>query len=631
VAGGEVTRALLALILLFAQQGKQIPPAGVPLPDADRAELEAGLKRLQEAMEPLRKTQTTQLPNVEIFFKAVQVALAHNEFQSAKEIPVAKELLKVGQRRAEELALGHPSWESATGLVPRAYLSKIDGSLQPYGLVVPKSVPRESTVVPPPQPLRLDFWLHGRDESLTELKFLQARLKSPGEFTPPDTIVCHLYGRFCNASKFAGEVDLFEALDDIRKHYGIDENRICIRGFSMGGASTWHLAAHHAGLWACAAPGAGFAETPVYANIYKDPVKPTPWQETLWHCYNATDYAANLFNCPVVAYSGELDKQKAAADTMAKAMRDEGLDLIHIIGPKTEHRYEPEAKKEVARRVDEFAAKGRDPNPRKIRFTTWTLKYNQMKWITIDALEKHWERATVDAEQDSGKLTITTKNVAALSVGLKDLSRVVIDGQDVVGGRELHKVGGTWTIAKPRSGLWKRHDLQGPIDDAFMESFVFVTPTGKAMHEKTGAWVAAEQARAIEMWRRFFRGDARVVKDDAVTPDLIASSNLVIWGDPSSNKLLEGVVEKLPIKWTPKSVSIGSKAYPAESHVPVLIYPNPLNPKRYVVLNSGFTFQDQAPLSNSRHVPMLPDWAILDVSARTVVAADFFGERWELK
>ncbi|HVE39068.1 MAG TPA: prolyl oligopeptidase family serine peptidase [Planctomycetota bacterium] len=621
-----MTRALLALVLLFAQQGKQIPPPGVPVPDADRTQLEADLNLLKHEIEGLRKAQPELIVDVEVFHKAVEVALTHNEFLNAKEIPVGKDLLKVGLERAKELREGKPGWATATGLVPRAYASKIDGSLQPYGLVVPPTYKAGSD-----RKHRLDFWLHGRDESLTELRFLQGRLKSAGEFTPADTIVCHLYGRFCNASKFAGEVDLFEALDSIKKRYPIDENRICVRGFSMGGASTWHLAAHHAGLWACAAPGAGFAETPIYANIYKDPVKPTPWQETLWHWYNATDYAANLFNCPVVAYSGENDKQKAAADTMAKVMKEEGLDLIHVIGPKVEHKYEPEAKKEVARRVDEFATKGRDPNPKKIRFTTWTLRYNQMRWVTVDGLDKHWERATVDAEQDAGKVTLTTKNVSALSIDLKGLSKIVIDGQELAAAPSLRKIDGTWSAGAPEGARLKRHGLQGPIDDAFMDSFVMVVPSGKPMNEKTGAWVAAEQARAIEMWRRFFRGDARVVKDDAVTEALIASSNLVCWGDPQSNKLLEGIVEKLPIKWTPKEIKVGSQAYPADSHVPVLIYPNPLNPKRYVVLNSGFTFQDQAPASNSRHVPMLPDWAVMDVTAKKVVAADFFGERWELK
>ncbi len=43
-------------------------------------------------------------------------------------------------------------------------------------------------------------------------------------------------------------------------------------------------------------------------------------------------------------------------------------------------------------------AKGREAMPPHVRFQTYTLRYNQMKWITLDALEKHWERAEIDAE-----------------------------------------------------------------------------------------------------------------------------------------------------------------------------------------------------------------------------------------
>ena len=71
--------------------------------------------------------------------------------------------------------------------------------------------------------------------------------------------------------------------------------------------------------------------------------------------------------------------------------------------------------------------------------------------------------------------------------------------------------------------------------------------------------------------------------------------------------------------------------------MPLLIYPNPLNPKRYVVLNSGLTFR-QADYSNSaRIVPRLPDWAIIDIrtppdatAPGKIDAADFFNEKWEL-
>ena len=41
-----------------------------------------------------------------------------------------------------------------------------------------------------------------------------------------------------------------------------------------------------------------------------------------------------------------------------------------------------------------------------------------------------------------------------------------------------------------------------------------------------------------------------------------------------------------PIQWTPKGVTLGDRSFAADHHVPVLIYPNPLNPKRYVVLNA---------------------------------------------
>jgi len=63
----------------------------------------------------------------------------------------------------------------------------------------------------------------------------------------------------------------------------------------------------------------------------------------------------------------------------------------------------------------------------------------------------------------------------------------------------------------------KRHGLQGPIDDAFMSSFMMARPTGKAMSEKIGAWIASEQSRAIEQWRAIFRGEARVKDDTAIT------------------------------------------------------------------------------------------------------------------
>src|SRR5262249_17275890 len=82
-------------------------------------------------------------------------------------------------------------------------------------------------------------------------------------------------------------------------------------------------------------PGGGCAETAEFLRVFQDEsVKPTPYEQKLWHWYDCTDDAVNLANCPVVAYSGEIDKQKQAADVMDKALRAEGITLIHVIGPK---------------------------------------------------------------------------------------------------------------------------------------------------------------------------------------------------------------------------------------------------------------------------------------------------------
>ncbi len=643
-------------------QVRPIPPPGIKIADADRTELESGVAALGHEIEALRGALKARpalldlLPDVQVYHKAVDWALRYDEFFKPQEIAIARDLLKRGTERAQALAEGKSPWTTQTGLVVRGYRSKIDGSVQPYGLVVPASATPGA-----PHPYRVDFWCHGRGETMTELAFLDQRQKSPGQFAPPEAIVVHLYGRYSCANKFAGEVDLFEALDHLKRTYAVDENRLVVRGFSMGGAACWQYAVHHAGKWCAAAPGAGFSETAEFLRTYQEEVlQPTWYEQKLWHLYDSTDYALNLFNCPTVAYSGEIDRQKQAADMMVKALQAEGMELTHLIGPKTAHAYHPETLKEIVRRVDAIAQRGRNPVPDTIRFTTWTLRYNECLWLTVEGLEKHWERARVDAEIDHAghAMKATTKNISALTFSFNsglcpfDATipvRVTLDGQTLDANvpqtdrswkTHFSKAGGKWAIvaALAEPPLAKRPGLQGPIDDAFLDGFTMVRPTGTPLNDKVGKWAATEMAHATEHWRKQFRGDAPVKDDAAITDEDIASRNLVLWGDPQSNKVLARIADKLPIKWDAQGVRIGEKmTFDAAHHVPILIFPNPLNPKRYIVLNSGFTYREYDYLNNARQVPKLPDYAIVDlnlpVTTRApggITTAGFFGEHWEL-
>ena len=147
----------------------------------------------------------------------------------------------------------------------------------------------------------------------------------------------------------------------------------------------------------------------------KETLTPTWWEQKLWHLYDATDYATNFYNLPLVVYSGEIDGQKQAADVMDKALTAEGMHMTHIIGPNTAHKYHPDSKPVINAKLDAIAAQGRDAYPRKIRFTTWTLAYNQMKWVIIDGMDQHWERARLNAEiLDDNNVDVKASNVSAL-------------------------------------------------------------------------------------------------------------------------------------------------------------------------------------------------------------------------
>lgn len=649
--------ALLAVSATLAAESKRIPPPGVAVSDADRAELQAGINVLGEKIGALRKGNANGIADVEIFRKSADWALRYNEFFNEKQIAVAKAHLAIGMQRAKEIGEGKPSWNSATGLVVRGYTSAIDGSVQPYGLVIPDDWKADEQ-----KPRRLDFWLHGRGETLSELAFIEDRMHNRGEFTPEGAIVCHLYGRYCNANKFAGERDLFEALGDIQKHYKIDMQRLVVRGFSMGGASTWQFATHDSGMWAAAAPGAGFAETAEFFHVFAPGKTPPPWwEQVLWRWYDCTTMAANLANTSVVAYSGEIDGQKQAADIMVKYAKQEGIEFPYIIGPQMPHKYDPESKKKIEELVTAAVSKRHDNFPRRTRFTTYSLIYPQQDGIRILKLEKHWERAEFAGEIiGPHELTATTKNIAQLVILLPEpgyIDHVIIDGQappdrygknvaDMKKAKTilLMKEGGKWwrdhwlllSDGKP-DPLQKSIRVCGPVDHAFMSSFIFVRPTGKPLNDAVGAWAKAELDHATEFWRRVFRGDALVKDDNALSDDDIKNSNVVLWGDPSSNAVLKKIIGKLPLKWTEDTLEFNGVKYDAAHHAPILIFPNPLNPQKYVVLNSGPTFREEALLNNSDQTPKLPDWAIVNLDTPPdgkwpgqIIDAGFFDEEWGL-
>jgi dienelactone hydrolase len=540
--------------------------------------------------------------------------------------------LDTGLRRCELLAKGEHPWTSQPGRSLRGYESKIDGSIQPYGVVLPRGF-----VAGEAKRWRLDIDLHGR--GVTEPRFLQATEPATAAPEGPDPPFITLlpFGRGNNGWRWAGETDVFECLADLKAQYpvSIDPDRTILRGFSMGGAGAWHIGVHYPSLWAAVSPGAGFTDTRKYGSLPHGSV-PT-YQEAAWHIYDAVDYAANLFNTPFIGYGGERDPQLQATLNMKEAADREGVPLKVIVGPNTEHRYHLDSLAEI---MQILSTARRDPRPKEARFTTYTLKYNACAGIRITGLEEHYRRSGFTAERDRESLAIETKHVTGLSLDVVDTPEVRIDGQKVkypALGRNafFRRTRGRWEQERNEGGLRKRPGLQGPIDDAFTDRFVVLRPTGKAWTASAQSFAEDALRRFQEEWRLGFRGELPILDDTRLAEGEPILANLVLFGDPGSNRAIARIVDRLPLRWTPAGLEVNGKKYGPDA-LPVLVYPNPLSPSHYVVINSGHTWgATEIRASNVQLFPRLPDWAVVRPRAggshSEVLAADFFDESWSFR
>lgn len=664
----NLLRLLLAAALvgtaagrLPAQNNYAPPPSQAP----DAATLKAIADKTDRLGEQVRSFQhriaDPLRADVEVYYKAARWIARHNEFYPKEAAAWTLDALDRGLLRAAFLAQGQAPWLHETGhAVVRGYRSGIDGSVQPYAVTLPADYGKD-----PHRKWRLDLVLHGRDTSLTEVKFLHQHAGDRDAPKDQDWVQIDIYGRGNNAYRWAGERDVFEAGDAFlaveRSLAGrsllLDPDRVVLRGFSMGGAGTWHLGLHYPEQWCVLGPGAGFTSTHGYVKGLPDPLP--PYQEACLRIYDAVDYAANVADVPVVAYAGADDPQLQAARTIEEKLKGTGARITLLVAPGLKHQFPPEWQKKAQAEYAKYVTKGRPSYPAHVHFETYTLKYPSCYWVEILGLEQHYERSVVDAEQTESGFTVKTANVRQLHLGLPPIASrqrlpVTIDGQrlevrpyarpDATLHVYLTKHGAAWSEALPERLTVERlrrpqkvHNLQGPIDDAFLTPFLCVRGTGKPWHEAVGRHADAELKRFRDEWDKYLRGDLPVKDDVDVTAEDLATKNLILFGDPGSNPLIAQVLPGLPLRWTPEEVTLAGKTAGAADHVPVLIYPSPLSPEHYVVLNSGHTFRAKDfQGTNALLYPRLGDYAILkaaaadgDGQAPEVVTAGLFDDFWQ--
>ena len=654
--------ALAALAMLVNAQRRGTPPVQ-PKPE-ELAQIREKSQQIEGMVEKLksRHADAALVGDVEVYAKAGRILLEFPELMVTQAaIDHAMTVLDEGIDRARELTAGQAPWNEGKKQI-HAYSSDIDGSIQPYAVTLPEGYDAS-------RPTRLYVWMHGRQNNTTETEFLFAQQTfRPGNPPVADQgqIQLDLFGRINSAGwHWAGEADVFEGIQAVEKRFKIDERRILLRGFSMGGEGAWHIALHYPDRFAAAEIGAGTwsrrSETPGLQPYQYATLK-------IWE--NMEEWALNGFNLPLAGHDGDSDTQIASlpgpppgtethgqlesslrvrAQLIKEGLfgegdpdfvRIKGTPDIFLISQKTGHGTSPLVRQRLDAFLKEWGDKGQS-SPDHVRFVTYTTRYNRDYWVTVEGLYKHYERADVDAQRNPGgtEYEIETHNIARLALGETGHAGVIrIDGQNLKVKAAprivLQRIGAVWKVGAARlTGLHKTHALQGPIDDAFLDPFLLVRPTGKPWNDAVNQQALRTLARFDRLWGKYFRGHPFVKDDKDVTQSDIAKYHLVLFGDPGSNRWIAKTLTRLPVKWTRETVSLAGKSLPAAENFPALIYPNPLNPAKYVVLNTGLTIRDRE-YNGDYGMPQWGDYALVKVKPGAdvpdLVTAGLFDEEWRI-
>jgi len=355
---------------------------------------------------------------------------------------------------------------------------------------------------------------------------------------------------------------------------------------------------------------------------------------------------------------------------MEEAFQSEGRTLTHLIGPGVEHKYEPKTLEELLQKLHGVVENPPQNEPDEIHLQTRTLRYPRIKWVEAMGLEEHWKDSRIDAKRSSQRVDLRTKNITSVRLLTSPEWAefdYFIDGQSV--GKRPSKpalVRSSGFAPPPRAimsspglvkegGRWRWYSLegetalegkktatrQGPIDDAFLASFIVVSPTGKSLNPAFQQWCDAELQHFRDRWKALMRADLPEIDDVNFDLERHRVRSVILWGDADSNAAIKKLQSLLPVKFNANTWSFGGRSYDGNKLVPSLIYPSGYHHFErpdYVVLNSGLTFREGHDRTNSQQSPKLPDWAIIDITQPPdaftpgrIHDADFFDEQWQLK
>lgn len=542
------------------------------------------------------------------------------------EARAALDRLRTGERPVE-----------GNGLLEKAYISTVDDSAQPYVVYLPEQFLHKTRT----EPLPLIVILHGYSPWLDKTNWMYFAPELRDLADRRGFILLMPFARSNTDFQSIGELDVLHTMELVRRKYFIDEDRIILYGYSMGGMGAYTLGVHYPDLWAGIVVLAGRADYYLWKRLERERVE--PFKRHLIDMEFGHYLAENLSNVPVRIYHGKRDMlvEPEQAPRMASRLKALGADVTLIEYEDQDHWLESAVWADAGLE-DWLVSRRRQRCPQRVDFTTYTTRYTRAWWVEIDGIERWTEPANVKAELlEPGHVRVHTQNVQAVNIHLSE---------EITGERHTLYVEWNGTVTthpaaenrtvrlggerRTEGRLTKTAAVMGPIKEAYNARFILVQGSGGTPAEK-GILERRVQDAARE-WREFAKGEPLVRLDTELTAADVQSANLVLFGTPATNCYLERIADRLPVEFDAHTARLRNSRmrYDLSNAGFAMIYPNPENPERYVVVRAGVAYGEFLPPNHK--YDLMPDFVFYEPSAdydgtNRTLCAGFFDSHWELR
>jgi endo-1,4-beta-xylanase len=492
------------------------------------------------------------------------------------------------------------------------YRSKLDGSVQPYAVRLPNGYS-------PERKYPIVIQLHGTNfkEVLTGARLRYRGMGGP-QWIQPDlpVIYVHCFGGPTTFYIGMGEEDILAVIDEMKRRFPVDADRVYLMGHSMGGAGAFMVGLHYPDRFGGISVGD--------AALWSRPQVVPDWMAPQVAIQAPARLYPNARNLDAFFKNAGAGIQRQSTEFADGIVAEGGFATTEVF-PRMPHSFGDQYP--YANFVTEVIGHPVRRKPAQVKFYTNTLRYNGAYWVTIDRLTRHNADALVDVSYKDDAIRVTTTNIDALTlrpgegpVPREKPTALVVDGREVAnealpGVVHLSKQSGAWALGTWKAdSIVKQHGLQGPIGDAFNARFLAVYGSAEADRELA---IAELDAIRNPPGPLDIHGDFPMKPAAAVTRQDVESANLILFGSPESNAVLGRIAPALP-----------SELLRGDA---IFIAPNPENPSRYVVVwGARLLSAPDHGVQSGWIMPLnlLPDYVV--VKEGRVASGGHFDNQWKM-